>query len=83
MTVSDEIADLLVAATGVGPGNGFAAKVRAAMSSYAAGDVAAACSSLSDLTKQLAALAGKKVSPSLAEALVAEATAIAGAMGCP
>jgi hypothetical protein len=49
----------------------------------AAGDVITACSAISDLLAQIAAQSGKHITPTQAEALAAEATAIANAIGCP
>jgi hypothetical protein len=67
---------------GVGPGRSLAAKVAQAQSYYAAGDVAAACTMLTDFVNEVRAQRGKKIPAATADALIADARAIMSAMGC-
>jgi hypothetical protein len=82
MTAADELADLRVAATGVGPGKSLAAKVASAQAAQASGDVAGACATLGDFIAEVAAQTRKKIPEALARALTAEAQAVRNALPC-
>jgi hypothetical protein len=83
MTVADELADLVDAATGVGPGTSLAAKARSAGAAFARGEVPVACATLGALLSEVGAQTGKKLAAPLAGAIAAEAAAIASALACP
>jgi eukaryotic-like serine/threonine-protein kinase len=79
---SEQLADLLAAVTGVGPGTSLADKVRSAQSSLAANQLAAACSTLTDFISAVKAQSGKKISAGDANALIADARRIQTVMSC-
>jgi hypothetical protein len=74
--------ELAGAVVGVGPGRSLAGKVSQAQSYYAAGNVGAACTMLSDFINEVRAQRGKKIAAATADALIADARAIMAAMGC-
>lgn len=67
---------------GVGPGRSLAGKVGQAQSYYAAGNIGAACTMLTDFINEVRAQRGKKIAAATADALIADARAIMSAMGC-
>ncbi len=83
LTPASELADLAAAATAVGPGQSLVTKLRRAQTALAAGDVTGTCAALGTFVAEVSAQAGKHVGAMLADALVAEAHEIEGAVGCP
>jgi hypothetical protein len=82
-SADDLVADLLVAVTGVGPGQSLANKVTLVQSYLAVPDIAAACTSLTDFQLQLASMSGKQVAVALASQLTSDAEAIKDSIPCP
>ncbi|MFL5362521.1 MAG: hypothetical protein ACJ78U_16290, partial [Myxococcales bacterium] len=82
MSVADELADLLSAATALGPGKSLAAKVRNAQVAGGSGDVAGTCAALGDFLSEVAAQAEKKIPATAARVLSAEAEAARSALAC-
>lgn len=70
------------AVVGVGPGKSLANKIALAQSYLAVPDLQSACSILNDFLNQVRAQRGKKITPSLADELTADAVAIMNANGC-
>jgi len=81
-TVHDELAALLAAVTGVGPGKSLAEKVTQIQTYANTGDTAAACSKLAALTNEVNAQTGKKISSAQAESLLAQVRVIEAGLGC-
>jgi hypothetical protein len=79
---AEQLADLRVAVTGVGPGTSLADKVIQAQTALNKHDLAGACSTLNALINQLKALSGKSVPAGVVDALVADATRIRAVLGC-
>jgi hypothetical protein len=77
-----QLAALLEASTGVGPGGSLAAKARVAAAKWAAGNLAGACDSLQAYLDELADQTGKSVTPAKAAELRALATQIRDVIGC-
>ena len=77
-----QLAALLEASTGVGPGGSLAAKVRVAAAKWAVGNLAAACDSLVAYLDELEDQTGKSVTPAQAAELRALATQIMAVIGC-
>lgn len=73
---------LLGDVTGVGPGKSLGNKVRLMQTYYAVPDSQATCAVLTDFVNEVRAQQGKKVEVELANELIAEAQAIAVAVGC-
>lgn len=73
---------LLTQVDGVGPGKSLPTIVQMAIAQYAARDAQAACGVLTLFGNEVRAQRGKKIAPPLAGRLVANATAIANAIGC-
>ena len=85
LTVRDshqQLAALLEASRGIGPGGSLAAKVRIAAAKWAAGNLAGACDSLQAYLDELADQTGKSVTPAKAAELAALATQIRAVIGC-
>jgi hypothetical protein len=79
---AQQLASLGAAVEGVGPGTSLADKVSEAQAYLAAGDVTDTCSTLSALAHEAKALAGKKLAPAAADALVTSAGEIATTLEC-
>ena len=75
---TEQLADLLTAVTGVGPGNSLPAKIRAAISGLPAG----ACDPLLAFVNEVRAQSGKHITAGTAAALVDDATRIRAVLGC-
>jgi probable HAF family extracellular repeat protein len=73
---------LLTQVEGVGPGESFASQVLAAIANYAVKDLPATCGALTGFRNHVQAVSGKKIGQALATRLVANADAIANAVGC-
>ena len=78
----EQLAALLEASAGLGPGGSLAAKVRVAATKWAAGNLAGACDSLQGYLDELADQTGKSVTPAQAAELRALATQIMDVIGC-
>jgi hypothetical protein len=78
----EQLAALLDASAGVGPGGSLAAKARVAAAKWAAGNLAGACDSLAAYLEELADQTGKTVTPAQAAELAALATQIRAVIGC-
>jgi HYR domain len=78
----EQLADLLVAVTGVGPGTSLADKVKQAQSYLAAHDVPDACSTLTALINELKAQSGKTISSGQAATLITTVNRIRTVLGC-
>jgi X-Pro dipeptidyl-peptidase len=76
------LAALLADVTGVGPGKSLADKVKAIQALVAAGKTADACSALAAFVNEVNAQAGKKVTQTKADALLAEAAQISALLAC-
>jgi hypothetical protein len=81
-TVHDQLAALLAAVTGVGPGKSLAEKVTQIQMYADAGDTADACSKLAAFTNEVNAQTGKKISAPQAASLLAQARVIEAGLGC-
>jgi probable HAF family extracellular repeat protein len=80
---SEQLADLLRAVTGVGPGTSLADKVKVAQTAYAAGDQTHTCEILNAFVNQVRAQAGKGIEPeTTAPSLIADAKRIRAVLGC-
>jgi hypothetical protein len=82
-SVNQQVAALLVAVTGVGPGNSLATTVTAVQNFLAVPDIASACSALGDFIVTVTSQSGKKISTTLADQFLADADAISTAIPCP
>lgn len=84
-TAEEQLADLIaeLQASTVGPGGSFLAKLKAAAASLASGNAGAACNQLSAFENEVRAQAGKKLTQSAADALLAEVAAIKAKTPCP
>ena len=78
-----QLADLLVAVTGVGPGTSLVDKVKQIQGYVGAGDTTAACTALNSFLGLVAAQNGKKLSVEQAQLLSAEMAKISVALSCP
>ncbi len=72
---------LLSQVIGVGPGKSLESKVRGTIQKLTAGNTTSACSALDDFINEVKAQAGKKITQSLADALIAAAKNIQAALG--
>jgi hypothetical protein len=79
---ADQLADLLIAVTGVGPGTSLADKVMRAKEYVAASDVSEACSTITALINEIRAQSGKRVPAGQAAALISAAQRIEAVLGC-
>ena len=79
---ADQLADLLTAVTGVGPGSSLADKVQQIASYFGANDMVDACALLAAFTNEVNAQTGKKLSPAQAASLITQAQHIEAALGC-
>jgi len=79
---AEQLADLVTASQGVGPGNAISSKIERVQADFAAGNVAKACKSLDDYIHQLEVHSGKQVPTALAAKLTADARRIQIVMGC-
>jgi len=79
---AEQLADLLTAVTGVGPGTSLTNKVTRAQGSLAANDVLDTCSTLTALVHEISAQSGKKIPSGLAGTLIASANRIKTVLGC-
>ena len=64
--MNEQVAALLIAVTGVGPGNSLANKVTAVQDYLALPDIATACSALDDFNVTVTSQSGKKITTALA-----------------
>lgn len=78
----EQLADLLGAVTGVGPGASLAAKVKQVEAYLVDSDVPNACSTLRAFINQVKAQSDNSIPPSRAAALVAGAQQIRVVLGC-
>ena len=78
----EQLDDLLVAVTGVGPGKSLAAKVRAAIGALEPGNVEAACGTLRAFVNEIRAQSGKSIPEAVAGALTGRATRIQAVLAC-
>jgi HYR domain len=78
----DQLADLLTAVQGVGPGRSLPAKVASATEFLAAGDAGAACRTLAAFVNEVRAQAGKHIPSATAAELTADAERIRAVLGC-
>ena len=81
-TLSEQLAALLTAVTGVGPGKSLANKVEQIQGYLAGNDTASACNLLNDFISEVKAQKGKKLTDTLADSLTAQANAIKATLGC-
>jgi hypothetical protein len=79
---SEQLADLLQAVQGVGPGRSLADKVQSAQSSLASGDVVGTCSILSAFIHEVKAQSGKHIPASQASQLIADAQRMWAVLAC-
>jgi len=77
-----QLADLLVAVTGVGPGTSLVDKVKQIQGYVGAGDTTAACTALNSFLGLVAAQNGKKLTATQAASFTARANGIKTALGC-
>jgi hypothetical protein len=78
----EQLADLLVAVTGVGPGQSLAAKIRAAVAWLPDRSLPLACEPLRAFAREVQAQAGKRIPAATAAALVEDATRIRAVLSC-
>jgi len=79
---AEQLADLLTAVTGIGPGTSLADKVSQVQVDVSANDLTDACSTLTALINELKALSGKSMPSGQAMTLVATAQRIKSVLGC-
>jgi hypothetical protein len=79
---SEQLADLLLAVQGVGPGRSLADKVQSAQSSLASGNVVGTCSILSAFIHEVEAQSGKHIPAAQASQLMADAQRIRAILAC-
>ena len=79
---ADQLADLLTAVTGVGPGTSLADKVIQVQTALSTNHVPDACSGLNSLINELKAQSGRSISPGVASSLIGNATRIRAVLGC-
>jgi hypothetical protein len=77
-----ELAALLTAVTGVGPGKSLSDKVRQIQAEVAANDTTDACANLAGFIGLVTAQNNKQIAPTLAASFIAQAQAIETAIGC-
>jgi hypothetical protein len=77
-----QLADLLSAVTGIGPGTSLADKIALAQQYLAANDLADACSTLTAFINEVNAQSGKAIQTDLAGTLTAAAQRIRAVLGC-
>ena len=77
-----QLADLLAAVTGVGPGTSLADKVRVIQSEVAARDVMDACSTATALHHEMSAQTGRTIPTSQARGLIGAVEQIRAVLGC-
>jgi hypothetical protein len=80
-SADEQLADLELAVSGVGPGRSLASKVRAARSSLSLGNAAAGVQSLRAFVQEVEAQSGKTIPADLATTLVASAERVAAVLG--
>src|SRR5262249_929376 len=80
--VNDQLADLLTAVTGVGPGHSLADKVELIQGFVAANDRASACGLLNAFINEVQAQRGKKLDAGEAGSLIDQASEIKTALAC-
>lgn len=78
----EQLQDLLLVVTGVGPGESLASKVQEALSNVQAGKVANACSGLAAFMHEVQAQSGKKLTTAQATSLLVDAARIRAVLGC-
>jgi hypothetical protein len=79
---SGQLADLLEAVNGVGPGTSLADKVAQMQAALAAGDTGYTCSLLNAFINQIRAQLGRSIADSTASTLIAHATRIKTVLDC-
>ncbi len=79
---ADDLADLLAAVKGAGPGASLEATLRHASEAVDAGNVGGACGALTGFLGELGAQSGKSIDAALATTLGTEAQAVAAEIGC-
>ena len=77
-----QLADLLLAVDGVGPGKSLSAKVRNAQAALASGDTRGACNILGAFVNELEAQSAKSLTTAQADQLIGDATRIQAVLGC-
>lgn len=80
---AEQLVDLRARVQGVGSGTSLNDMIVLAQGSVANGNVAAACTKLSDFSNAVHAQSGKKIPAATATALMADATRIRAVLGCP
>ena len=79
---AEQLADLLTAVTGVGPGTSLGDKVIQVQTALSADHVADACSDLNSLINQLNAQSGRSIPAGVASSLIGDAIRIRAVLGC-
>jgi hypothetical protein len=79
---AEQLADLLTAATGVGPGTSLGDKVSQAENYVTVNDAVDACSTLRAFINEVKAQSGVKVTPNQAATLITTAQRIEAVLGC-
>jgi hypothetical protein len=87
VSLSDQITDLITFVQDLGlpsgPANSLIVKLQAAASALGGGNNQAACGSLNAFLNEVNARSGKKLTTAQASSLIADATRIRTALGCP
>jgi hypothetical protein len=81
-TVDEQLAQLLTAVTGVGPGKSLANKVKLIQGYVAANNKTGACSLLTAFIHEVKAQTGKKLTIEQAASFTTQANSIKTALGC-
>ena len=81
-TIAAQLADLVAAVTGIGPGSSLADKVFAAQIYFASGNTASTCSALTAFVHEVSAQSGKNIPATAATSLIASAAKIKSKLGC-
>jgi hypothetical protein len=79
---AEQLAELLTAVAGAGPGTSLPTKVTQAETYLAGNDVADTCATLNAFLKQVAAQSGKSLETAEADTLIAAASRIENVLGC-
>ena len=81
-TAAAQLAALLTAVTGVGPGRSLANKVTLIQAYVAANDKAQACGTLAAFVNEVNAQTGKKITPVRGASFIGQAQNIEATLGC-
>ena len=82
-TVNQQVAALLVAVTGVGPGKTLSNSITAVQEALAVPNIATACTALGNFKVTVSSQSGKSITTVQADQFTADADAIGAGIPCP